>query len=107
MLYVLPCAIRTLKFAIKIKQAGNGISGSILFKVQKYPKVFKVSSILFYSTQKTQKLDRTGALKEWPFRIFNIHSVAKYQKIEGDLLFPFGDIKNSKKSHKAEITEVS
>ena len=46
-----------------------------------------MSSILFYSTRKTQKWDRIGA----PFRIFYIDSIAKYQKNEGG---PFADIKN-------------
>ena len=55
---------------------------------------FEVSSILFYSTRKTLKLEQTGApgrASVGPLRVkgregiiwtFNIHSVAKYQKIE-------------------------
>ena len=41
--------------------------------------IFKVSSILFYSSQKTQKLDRIGAPGDL-FGFLNIHSVAKHQK---------------------------
>ena len=57
--------------------------------------------ILFYGTQKTQKLDRIGApvpaLRERSFGIFNI-TVAEHQKREGGQLDPLN--KNfSKKSH--------
>ena len=46
-----------------------------------------MSSIVVYSTRKTQKLDRTGALKGEPFRIFNIHSVVQnFKKLKGDPL---------------------
>ena len=38
-----------------------------------------MSSILFRSTRKTQKLDRIGALKGGPLGFFNI-SVAKHQQ---------------------------
>ena len=40
---------------------------------------FNVSSILFYSVQKPQKLDLTGA-PGGPFRIFNTRSVANLLK---------------------------
>ena len=44
--------------------------------------------MLFYGTRKTQKLDRPGALigRRDPFEFFNIHSLAKHPKIEGDPL---------------------
>ena len=40
---------------------------------------FNVSSILFYSAQKPQKMDLTGA-PGGPFRIFNTRSVANILK---------------------------
>ena len=38
--------------------------------------------VFLYSTRKTQKLDRIGALEGRPYRIFNT-PVAKHHKIEG------------------------
>ena len=55
-----------------------------------------MSSILFYSTRKTQKLYGTGApaVSPWrakgePLGLFNIHSVAKCQKRD-----PLGALEN-------------
>ena len=59
-----------------------------------------MSSILLYSTRKTQKLDRIGAVNGDPFGFFNIYSVAKHQKIEGG---PFGEkLASKKKFHTVE-----
>ena len=44
-----------------------------------------MSSILFYSTRKTQKLDRIGALKGGPFRIFQHFSHKTSKKLKGGL----------------------
>ena len=49
-------------------------------KKRERERYFKVSSILFYSTQKTQKLDRIGALKGVPFWIFGLPFCRKTSK---------------------------
>ena len=62
---------------------------------REWHKDVKVSSILFYSNRKTQKLDRIGALKEEPFSIFQHFCRKTSTKLKGD---PLKSLKHFQKS---------